>query len=302
MSKMLISEKKEMLKGMCSVDNKKSLVMVLSAIMVFVALVIWISWGNSALQINTYTVKSSRLPKAFDSFRILQVSDLHNAEFGSNNEKLLSEIKKAEPDIIVITGDIVDSRKTDVEIAIAFAGKAVKIAPCYYVTGNHESRISDHDYLIAGIEKVGVTVLRDEKVLLERDGEKIFVAGLDDPYFKTDYLFEKESENTEVRLKRLGKDSEFTVLLSHRPELFEVYCENNIDLVFSGHAHGGQFRLPVIGGLYAPHQGVLPEYDSGMFEKDGTTMIVSRGIGNSVFPFRLNNRPELIVTVLQEEK
>lgn len=278
--------------------TEKLIAVVISVAAVLFAFAIWIAWGNTALQCNTYTVKSEKLPKVFDGFRILQVSDLHNAEFGKNNEKLLLEIKNAEPDIIVITGDIVDSRRTDVETSIAFVRKAVKIAPCYYVTGNHESRIAEFDYLAKEIEQSEVTVLRDEKVNIEKYGESISVIGVDDPYFVP---YGDDEAVVSNKLRAIEKEDEFTVLLSHRPELFSVYCENKIDLVFSGHAHGGQFRLPFLGGLYAPHQGILPEYDSGAYTEDGTTMIVSRGIGNSAFPFRLNNRPEIIVAELKTE-
>lgn len=256
-------------------------------------------YQNQHIQVNEITIKSEKLPDDFAGYKIAHISDLHNAEFGENNEKLLSTIKEEKPDIIVIIGDIVDSRHTDVQIARDFVNNASKIAPIYYVTGNHESRVGTENQIESVQLNENINILHNREILLEKGESKIQIIGVDDP----DYALADDSfayMNNE--LEKYRDNEYFKVLLSHRPELFNVYAENNIDIVFSGHAHGGQFRLPVIGGLYAPHQGVLPEYDSGMFEKDGTTMIVSRGIGNSVFPFRLNNRPEIIVTVLQSEK
>lgn len=282
--------------------NKKVLIFIAFAVLIVLPLSIWIYWGNTALELNKHTVKSKYLPKAFDGFRIVQVSDLHNTEIGKDNEKLLSVINEAKPDIIAVTGDIVDSRKTDLEISLEFVRNAVRIAPCYYVTGNHESRIEECTLLLDELRNIGVTVLRDEKTALEKDTEKITVSGVDDPYFATDFLFDDEEAVMASKLSRLELSEEaFTVLLSHRPELFEVYSERNVDLVLTGHAHGGQFRLPFIGGLFAPHQGILPKYSEGIFAKGRTNMVVSRGIGNSVFPFRFNNRPEAVLIELQKE-
>lgn len=197
---------------------------------------------------------------------------------------------------------MIDSRKTDVAAALHFAGEAVKIAPCYYVTGNHEARASEYDALKTGLIKLGVTVLENEKTEVERDGEKITLIGVKDPSFSSDYLFHDEEAIMEAQLKALvDKDDGFTLLLSHRPELFDVYVTCNADLVLSGHAHGGQFRLPFIGGLAAPNQGLFPKYDAGLFSEGKTKMLVSRGIGNSIFPFRFNNRPEIILIELQTD-
>lgn len=265
-----------------------------------VVLALWLAWGNTALEVNTYTVIGSRIPKGFSGFRIAQISDLHNASFGENNERLLSLLEEAQPDMIAITGDLIDSRRTDVEVALRFAREAVKIAPCYYVTGNHEARVSVYAELKAGLEAAGVTVLENEKVTIQRSGEEITVLGVDDPSFLADYLFGDAAEVTEQALADLAAEEDsYTVLLAHRPELFQVYADSGIDLVFSGHAHGGQFRIPLIGGLVAPNQGFFPQYDSGLHTQGSTNMLVSRGLGNSIVPLRINNRPEIVVAVLQ---
>ena len=153
-------------------------------------LIVWAAWGNTALELNTYTVSSKVLPDAFDGYRIAHISDLHNAELGDSNEKLLSMLREAEPDIIAITGDLIDSRNTNIEVALAFAEEAMKIAPCYYVTGNHEARVSEYDELKAGLEAAGVVVLENERTEIELSGEAITILGVDDPSFNTDYLSE----------------------------------------------------------------------------------------------------------------
>lgn len=278
--------------------NKKILLFSTVAVILLI-LVTWIIWGNSALELNTYTVSSDQLPKAFDGYRIAHVSDLHNAEMGKDNEKLLKLLKDAEPDMIAITGDLIDSRNTDTEIALHFVREAVRIAPCYYVTGNHEARVAQYSELKSGMEAAGVTILEDAKVTITAERESIVLVGVNDPSYVTDYLLGDSNTVMGTKLAELHAADHFTILLSHRPELFPIYVENNMDLVLSGHAHGGQFRLPFIGGLVAPHQGFFPEYDAGLYTEAGTSMIVSRGIGNSLFPFRVNNRPELIVIKLQ---
>ena len=264
------------------------------------ALAVWTAWGNTALELNTYTVQSDRLPVAFNNYRIAQVSDLHNDEMGEGNEKLLSVLREAAPDIIVITGDLIDSRRMNIDVALHFATEAMKIAPCYYVTGNHEARISAYDRLREGLTETGVVVLEDEKVYIQKDGESIAVLGVSDPSFCADFMVSEEETVGRV-LDGLVEENRYTVLLSHRPELFELYREKGMDLVFSGHAHGGQFRLPFVGGLAAPDQGLFPKYDGGLYTEGDTNMIVSRGIGNSLFPFRFNNRPEVVLTQLQSK-
>ena len=263
-------------------------------------LVVWTVWSNTALELNTYMVGSKELPDAFDGYRIAHVSDLHNAEMGDGNEKLLAMLRAAEPGMIAITGDMIDSRNTDVEVALNFAEKAMQIAPCYYVTGNHEARVSEYDELKAGLEACGVIILENEREQIEMSGEFITILGVDDPSFNTDYLFGDSASVVSSTLAEIStEDDVFTVLLSHRPELFDTYVACGMDLTLSGHAHGGQFRLPFVGGLVAPNQGFFPKYDSGIYTENGTNMIVSRGIGNSLLPFRFNNRPEVILIELR---
>ena len=280
--------------------GKKRRTIIIAVAAVLLALAVWTVWGNTALELNTYKVSSDALSDAFNGYRIAHVSDLHNAEMGDGNEKLLAMLRAAEPDMIAITGDMIDSRNTDVEVALNFAEKAMQIAPCYYVTGNHEARVSEYDELKAGLEACGVIILENEREQIEMSGEFITILGVDDPSFHTDYLFGDSASVVSNTLAEIStEDDVFTVLLSHRPELFDTYVACGMDLTLSGHAHGGQFRLPFVGGLVAPNQGFFPKYDSGIYTENGTNMIVSRGIGNSLLPFRFNNRPEVILIELR---
>lgn len=254
------------------------------------------SQETKALEVNTYRISDSSLPDGFSGFRIAQVSDLHNTEFGENNEKLLTLLEDSEPDIIVFTGDMIDSRHTDVDIAVSFAEEAMKLAPCYFVNGNHEASTTARPELLERLRALGVVVLEDQAVTLEHGGDTITLLGIDDPTLSSDYpTYGSEGVVAEV-LSGLtdGLDS-YTLLLAHHPEWIQIYKDCGVDLVLSGHTHGGQLRFEKIGALIAPGQGLFPKYDAGEFQEDGTTMIISRGLGNSLLPLRLNNPPELVI-------
>lgn len=278
--------------------KKKNAIILVAVSIAFVAIVIWIAWGNSALMVNEIKITNDKIPQSFEGFRIAQVSDLHNAELGKDNNKLIEKLNECEPDIIVLTGDLIDSNHTNLEVALSFARQAVKIAPCYFVTGNHEAWVgSQYEELKTSLENAGVTVLQDEAIELNYGDVCIQLIGLNDPDFSERDRLLSESI-LEAKLSQVDISDGFTILLSHRPEYFNVYQNKNIDLVLSGHAHGGQFRLPLGGGVIAPGQGLFPKYDAGAYTENGTTMIVSRGIGNSIIPFRVNNRPEIVLVEL----
>lgn len=280
--------------------SKKQWLCIIAICLVVIS--VWIVQDNTKIELAEYNVISSKVPEPFVCFEIAQVSDLHNAEFGEGNSNLLALLSEVEPHLIVLTGDLIDSRHTDMDIALDFAGKAVQIAPVFYVSGNHEARVPEYEQLKTGLTDLGVTVLENQKVQITKDGESITLMGIQDPSFRTDYLFgDAESVSRQAITSLQNKSDGFTVLLSHRPELFELYVDTGVDLVFSGHAHGGQFRLPFVGGLVAPNQGFFPKYDAGQFIKENTTMIVSRGVGNSIIPFRINNPPEIVVVELKRQ-
>ena len=262
---------------------------------------LWTIWGNVTIGVSRYQIASQRLPSGFDGFRIAVISDLHNASFGKDNKTIIDKVRDIRPDVIALTGDLVDANRTDIDVAINLVRELMAIAPCYYVTGNHEAWIAGQFGLLEeGLLKEGIRVLHDEVVLLTRNGQSIQLAGLDDPDF-TDRASYLQESILQTKLQQMNLSSDYCVLLSHRPELFEAYANENVDLVLSGHAHGGQFRLPFIGGLIAPNQGLFPKYDGGVYQEQNTVMIVSRGIGNSVIPIRFNNRPEIVVVELKSE-
>jgi len=271
---------------------------VLILLAVFGALTLW---ENLTVGTTHYRITSDRLPAAFNGYTIAQISDLHNAEFGQDNSELVRILEKESPDIIVITGDLVDSNHTDIDTAMSFVRQAVKIAPCYSVTGNHEAWLGN---LYAELEKqlldAGVTVLHDQVISISKGGDSIQLIGLDDPDFTEETSYDPEGL-FENKLQNMDLKPGFKLLLSHRPELFPAYAASGIELVLSGHAHGGQFRIPFLGGIIAPNQGFFPKYDVGEYHESGTTMIVSRGIGNSVIPVRINNRPEVVMIELDTE-
>ena len=281
--------------------SKKTVLIV--SVLVILCLGILTLWGNIALEVNEYEIVSDRIPQGFDGFRIAQVSDLHNKDFGEGYGQLLTLLSQINPDIIVVTGDLIDSRQTDLDIALEFAWQAGKIARVYYVSGNHEARVPEYEDLKIGLVKAGVVILENQKVQITREGESITIMGIDDPSFQEDYLFGDSESVARQAIEDLKNESDgYTILLSHRPELFDLYVDTEMDLVFSGHAHGGQFRLPFVGGLVAPNQGFFPKYDAGQFNEENTTMIVSRGVGNSIIPIRFNNRPEIVLVTLRNMK
>ena len=277
--------------------NKKTLTIVIAFIVLCLTLGTLIVYDNFKLDITEYNLENDNLPESFNELKIIHLSDLHNTEFGKDNEKLLRIIKEQEPDAVFVTGDTIDGFYTNIQIPINLLKEILKICDVYFVVGNHESRVNTniHTEFIDTLSEIGVIVLKDDSAYIEKDGERIQVIGLKDASdYKIDYS-EDYTEKITQTINILDDKNTFSILLSHHPELFPEYKNTDIDVVFSGHAHGGQFRLPFIGGIIAPEQGLFPEYDAGVFTENNTTMVVSRGLGNSIIPVRINNSPEVIV-------
>lgn len=267
-------------------------------LVILLALVVWIIWGNITVETHRVTISSSDIPSDFVGYKIAQISDFHNTEIGANNSKLMAILRNEQPDMIAFTGDLVDSRKTDVGTALAFVKEALKVAPCYYVTGNHEARLGNiYANLEMKMKEYGVTILRDESIDITKGDVSIQLIGLDDPDFiEGDSAYGETMVNE--KLLAIEQHPGYKILLSHRPEFFKTYVANGMNLVLCGHTHGGQFRIPFIGGIVAPNQGFLPKYDAGLFIEGSTQMIVSRGVGNSIVPVRFNCRPEIVIVEL----
>lgn len=261
------------------------------------------AWANARVWNARVEIRDEKIPAAFDGFVLCQVSDVHNEARGEGNAALLRALREAAPDLICITGDFLDSRRTDLDFALELADQLAEIAPAVYVTGNHEARLKDLSALEAGLAARGVQVLRDDWMPLARGGEEIALLGLDDPGFAAgeDWTLAEGLDQTQARLSALLAQAgdRFSLVLSHRPELLPAYAEAGADLVLSGHAHGGQVRLPGIGGLFAPGQGILPRLTSGVYERGETRLVVSRGLGNSSFPLRVFNPPEIVTVTLR---
>ena len=273
----------------------KKKIRIIAVTILLILVTVWLVWENQTLVRTDYQVASRNLPQAFDGYRIVQISDLHNTRFGKGNARLLELISQAQPDMIAITGDLIDSRRTNVAAALEFAKAAAEIAPCYYVTGNHEIRDEDTKALLAGLERAGVMVLSGQILRIEEENQWIYLAGIDD----TSLVSKKPESESDVAAQMLDplQTSHYSILLSHRPEPFPVYGEYQFDLTLTGHTHGGQIRLPWLGGIFASGE-FFPEYDAGLFQQGDTAMVVSRGLGNSLFPVRINNLPEVVVVTL----
>ncbi|WP_419960559.1 metallophosphoesterase [Psychrobacillus sp. BM2] len=255
-----------------------------------IAVIILLYISNNWIQTTKITVESDRVPASFDGVKILQISDLHDATFGDDQERLVKKVKNTDPDLIFITGDLIDSNRYNLDQSLELVRNIVDIAPIYYVTGNHEIATNDIENIKNSLSDLGVNVLSNEQQIIEYNGEDIRIIGIEDPL---NGILVKEA------LSQFEDSDLFTLVLSHRPETFQDYVDYEMDVVFSGHAHGGQFRLPGLGGLVAPGQGLFPSYTAGMYTENTTHMIVSRGLGNSVIPVRVFNSPEIVLVTLK---
>ncbi|MBR0451264.1 MAG: metallophosphoesterase [Oscillospiraceae bacterium] len=248
------------------------------------------------------TIESKRIPLSFDGFRIVQVTDLHDAVFGEGQSELLQTIKEQGPDIIALTGDFTGEKDADPEDAVRFLEKLPEIAPCFYVTGNHEYRLTEDHYtkLINGITDSGIHFLNNCTMDVERNDERIQVVGVEDPALMGEHHRALDGAKLAKEIKdSLFDPNIFTVLLVHRPEHLHVYAQAGVDLVLCGHSHGGQMRLPLVGAFYVPSQGLFPKYDRGLFREGDTQMFICSGLGNSVVDKRMLCPPEIAVITLK---
>lgn len=248
-------------------------------------------WENNSLTVTNYTYETQKAGKSLDGFKVVHISDLHNKRFGRKNSRLIKLIREQSPDIIVISGDIADSRHTDIAAAVEFVSEASEVAPVYYTTGNHEHRFSSEkfDRLISGIQSAGGTVLLDKTAVIERGDERLYITGLADSSLHTGIL-------KNIMPQEPGC---LSLLISHQPQFISLYTQSSADITFCGHAHGGQFRIPFVGGFVAPGQGLFPKYTEGMHFRGDKAVVISRGLGSSIIPSRINNRPEVVVVTIK---
>ncbi|MFS0764030.1 metallophosphoesterase [Peribacillus phoenicis] len=284
--------------------NKKIKKRLLYLLLGLVLLTCFFYFQNNSIVTTPYNFSSDKVPQNFNGYKIVQLSDLHSKSFENNHSELVKKVKKVKPDLIVFTGDLIDSDRYNEKTSLTLMGKLVQIAPVYYVTGNHEWWSGKFNSLEDKLKDTGVHVMRNtvEEITIGKD--KIQIIGIDDPAKVNESYVERAIAEEDIKnaIKGLEEGVNFKILLSHRPELFSLYTQYEFDVVFSGHAHGGQVRIPFVGGLVAPNQGLFPEYSSGMHDVDKTTMIVNRGLGNSIIPLRVFNRPEIVVVALKSVK
>lgn len=314
-----------------NIDRKKRKRNVLRSVLVFFAVlgicVIGNYLANEHVYVTEYKVEDTQIPQEFDGFRIVQVTDVHSIRNQEQSDLLYNTVVNERPDAIVITGDLLDSTYYTEENKALKEGLSDKMAGqdtvdfikrltehyyVYFVYGNHEMILLDdvdNNPFKVALEEMGVIFLNNDGVKITKENESIYMLGIQDPstlYKDSDYA---EYDNHPDRINAmmtnvmaLKEEDLYTVVLSHRPEYFMTYTGYDADLVLTGHAHGGQVRLPGIGGLYTPGQGWFPEYTEGVFEKNGTKMIVCRGIGNTVEIPRIFNPPEINTIVLKKER
>ena len=250
---------------------------------------------RSILMPERYSFCSSRIRRPH---RFVFLSDLHEVEFGKDNQRLLEAVRKADPDYIFLVGDLLDAtREVPADYAARTADSLTAIAPTYYVTGNHEWGIGDVPELKETLTAHGVTVLSNQFTTLERNGDTLVLAGIDDP---NGYADQKTPEELAAEVYAAYGDP-FWVLLAHRNNLFTPqYSLLGADLVVSGHGHGGIIRLPFTDGLLSTDRTFFPSYTAGLYEENGSCLFVTRGLGNSGPTFRLFNRPEVAVLTLHK--
>lgn len=253
-------------------------------------------YENDTIQTETFTVASSKIPSAFSGFRIAVITDLHGRSFGTGNARLIEAVRSSQPDLIALVGDIVDEH-SDLSMLPPLCRGLSSIAPCFYVTGNHEWIRKDLPDVLDTIEECGVTVLANDYRTLTLNGQQILLAGVHDPNGPSD-MTTPEALTAQLRA---AYPEEYLVVLNHRNDALEQWSALGADLVISGHAHGGVIRIPFVGGLVSTNRTLFPKNTEGLCRQGSTVMAVSRGMGYTGPRVRLFNRPELMVLALKAE-
>ena len=276
-------------------------------LLVFFTVVVINLYENLSVKVTKYVFDTGKLQEEFGGLRIVQLSDIHMIRSEEQSDKIYNKTLEQKPDVIAITGDLIDTdkyaNKEYQEMTLSFCRRLCSIAPVYFVYGNHEIMLLDdpkNNLFKTSLEANGVHILNNSCKMISKDGYQFNLLGVQDPatlYKDEKYAFGNGSVDILNDITNELDRENVSILLAHRPELFTIYTDDyNIDVTLTGHAHGGQFRIPFINmGLYAPNQGFFPQYTSGMYKSGGNIMVVNRGIGNSKIPFRIFNMPEIVV-------
>lgn len=285
-------------------DMKKKLIL----LVVILIVILFILNSFKKVDVTSYTISNKKISKEFNDFKIVQLSDFHSSGYKDTTEIIISKVKEIKPDIIVMTGDMVNWRTKDTDELKKLLNSLADLCPMYYVTGNHE-QLSEglitgkYQNILDLLDELNITFLRNEYVEIERNGEIINLYGMDIPLdsktAKYPSNWQLENDYVERNLPQIDS-SKFNILLSHNPVYLKQYSKWGADLVLSGHMHGGIIRIPIIGvGILSAEKSLFPKYDDGKFNKGDTTMIVNRGIGTSSFDLRVFNNPEISVITLE---
>ena len=268
-----------------------------AALLVLAALLAagFLLWGNCSLQTTETALVSPALPPAFDGLRIVELADLHGRVFGRGSRRLLAAVRRAEPDLICIDGDLFDEH-TDLAMLPPLLRGLCAIAPVYYVTGNHEWRVPGLRGILAQMRACGVTVLQDDWRVLRRGEDALVLAGTDDPCGPAE---RKTPAELIADIRAEAGEAAFLLLLTHRNDQLPQWSALGVQAVLAGHCHGGVVRLPFVGGLFGTDRRLFPAWDAGLYRQGETALYVSRGLGYTNVHFRLFNRPEVAVIVLR---
>lgn len=264
-----------------------------------------ILFNNKSIKISRHKIKNNKIPKEFNNFKIVHLSDFHSNSFGKDNLKLIEKINSENPNIIVMTGDMVNKYDTNFYRFLNLVEFLSKIYKIYYIIGNHEKGLSKNNMnvIIRKLEEFGVTILNNEKVTIKQNQYKINIYGIDLPmqYYRKEKNSIFNVEKFINRYMKKYREEEFNILLVHNPLYFDAYSKYNVDLTLSGHVHGGMIRLPFIGALLSPERRFFPKYNSGLYEINNKKLIVSRGLGQSKLGIRILNVPEIVSITLFNE-
>lgn len=272
---------------------------------IFILMYLYIKYNVNTLEVTKYVVENKKVPKEFDWYNIVQISDLHSKLFGENNKKLIQKIKSLNPDIVVVTGDLIDGENNNYNVALDFMKEISKLYRVYYIIGNHEQKSLIKKYkdeykdYFNKLHQIDFVNLDNNKVEIVKGESNINLYGLTVPYSCYKYLFDNQ-ETTSIDInfleEKLGKvdREQFNILLAHTPFYFDEYEKWGADLTLCGHVHGGIVRLPLVGGLLSPDRKFFPKYDLGEYIKNKSTMIVSKGLGGSKVLIRVNCKPEIV--------
>lgn len=281
----------------------KILIIILTLLIVLLGVRLYID--HNFIKMTSYEVHSEKIPQGFDGYKILQISDLHNKNFGN---QLFEKVCKANPDIIVMTGDMVSANSLNFSNFLNFAKRISEKYTVYYIKGNHEGTLEKRDYKVIkdALELYGITILDNQKVELKIGNDKINLYGMwcNQRYYSRADADKSYTVKQETVAKLLGtpNENEYNILLMHTPNYFEEYEKWGADLVLSGHVHGGLIRLPFVGGIFSPDRKLFPKYSCGKYKINNSTMIVNTGLSRGTTGFRFFNRPEIVTITLKSSE